>query len=134
MNESQGTVFNACSKSAMMSLMCSIPTDTCIPWCGYTSDIATYKEHTHPNQIWRHACLRALFLGQFRVRRRCGVDNKRLGIAHVGEVACKSESVHHFARNAMLTLDIKVQHASVRIRAEQFLGAFVVGVIFVAQI
>jgi len=93
-----------------------------------------HKQHTHPNQIRRRAGRFSLFLGQLCMRRRCGVDNERLGIAHVGEVACKSESIHRFARNDMVALDTKVQHASVRIRAEQFLGTFVVRVIFVAQI
>lgn len=62
------------------------------------------------------------------------MNHERLGIAHVGEVASKSESVHRFARNAMIALETKAQHAAVRVGAEQFLGAFVVGVIFVPQI
>ena len=90
--------------------------------------------HTHPNQIWRHACRQLLVVGQLLVRRRCWMDHERFGIAHVGEVTRKLESVHHFARNAMVTLDTKAQHAAVRIGPEQLLGALVVGVIFEAQI
>lgn len=53
------------------------------------------------------------------------MDHKRLGVAHVGEIACKSESVHHFA---VLSLDAKTQHTTVRVGEKQLLGPLVVRV------
>lgn len=62
------------------------------------------------------------------------MDHKRLGVAHVGEIAREAESVHRCARNAMIALDTKAQHAAVRVGTEQLLGTFVVRVIFEPQV
>ena len=62
------------------------------------------------------------------------MDHECLGIAHVGEVARKSERVYRFARNGMVALDTEAQHTAVRIVAEQLLGAFVVRMTIETQI
>lgn len=68
------------------------------------------------------------------MRRGCGMNHERFGVADVGEVACQPECVHRFAREVVVAFDAKAQHAAVCVGAEQFLGAFVVGVILVSQI
>ena len=124
------TVFNACSKSAMISLMCSMPTET---WL-HMRPCRTHAKDTHPNQIWGHPRRQLLLVRQLLVRRRVRVDDKCLGVTHVGEVARQLECVHRLARRALVALDAKAQHATVRVRPEQLLGAVVVGVALKAQV
>ena len=47
----------------------------------------------HQDQIRHHTHHQSLFLGQLLVCRHRRVDHEHLGIAHIGEVACKSEGV-----------------------------------------
>ena len=62
------------------------------------------------------------------------MNHERFGVTHVGEVARQPERIYRSAREVVVALDTKAQHAAVRIRAEQFLGAFVVRVTLVAQV
>lgn len=78
-----GMTFNALSKSAMISAMFSMPTDT---WDN-RENMSMAKERTigtraaHPDEVRRHPRRELLLRTQLLVRRACRVDHQRLRVA-----------------------------------------------------
>ena len=107
-----------------MSLMFSIPTDTCTSSLVSNPLLGT-ETRTYANEIGCDTRLELLLLTELLVGRRRGVDDKRLCVTHVGEVARQLERVDDLAANGRVALDAKREHAAVHILAEDLLRQLV---------
>ena len=75
--------------------------------------------HRHPNQIRGDTGRDLLRIAQLRMRRRRGVNDEGLGIAHVREVACKLEVVHDARGGLDIAFDAEGEHATEGVGAEE---------------
>ena len=113
----------------MMSLMCSIPTETCDNAASAILFLGA-KRGTHPNKVGRNTSQSLLCLVQLLMRRRGGVDDERLRIAHVRQVARELELIYHSTSYARIALDTETEHTAECSGPEK---AFGVGVAWVAR-
>ena len=83
------------------------------------SAATAHERSSHPNEVRRDARLRLLLGRQLLVRRRRGVDDERLGVADVREVARELHRVDDCRTHSRVALDPEVEHAPKLPRAQQ---------------
>lgn len=107
-------LFNACSKSAMISLICSIPTEICTH--KHLNQDLRVNLITYPNQIWCDPGGKPLCFRQLLMRSRRWMDHKSFCITDVCKITCKTKTIYESAGVLDVALNTESQHTAESVR------------------